>query len=77
MRAQPAAVEPHPTLSLEQFAVQLETLASAIAAADASAAGRLVSSIPAAENVVVDRGTVEVRLDWLRAALRASGTDPH
>ena len=63
-------------LTAPQFVAQIEGLASAIEAADARAAARLAPSIPASEQVVAGADTYEVRLDWLRSAMRVPDADP-
>jgi hypothetical protein len=66
-----------PRLTVPQFVGQLERLASAIEASDASAASRLLRSVPASDEVLAAGGeTYEVKLDWLRAAAPAASVDP-
>jgi hypothetical protein len=67
---------PSPRLTAPQFVAQIEGLASAIETADAGAAARLAPSIPVSEHVVAGGETYEVRLDWLRSALRAPDANP-
>ena len=62
-------------LTAPQFVAQIEGLASAIEAADGRAAARLAESIPDSQHVVAGADTYEVRLDWLRTAVRLPDAD--
>ena len=75
----PAGTLPHggsPRVTVPQFVDQVDGLAAAIEVSDASAAARLLRSVPASEEVRAAGGEAyEVKLDWLRAAVPAT-TDP-
>ena len=74
--AAPQAEASSPRLTAPQFVAQIEGLASAVETADAAAAARLAPSIPVVERVVTGGGTYEVRLEWLRSAVRAPDAGP-